>query len=198
MYWRPDCVRVLVAAGADVNVTHSRFGETALALAARQGDEEILQLLLDAGADVNAKDGDALRMAITSQNFNCAKKLLASGALLSPRPCLVKTQEVHDLLRAAGQEIKWLTHAQERPEQPEVKDLSLQGLCRDAVRRRLVAVNGGRNLFQTTPQLPVPTVVQEYLVHHVSLEPQQTRQNKGNWQRQGRAMFCDKGVFSPE
>ena len=48
-----DIARMLLAAGADVNHRGSRGGWTALGFAAIEGDAEMVELLLDGGADVN-------------------------------------------------------------------------------------------------------------------------------------------------
>ena len=50
-----EAVKQHIAAGTDVNVTHTIFGTTPLHEAATCGDEEIAELLIAAGADVNAK-----------------------------------------------------------------------------------------------------------------------------------------------
>jgi Ankyrin repeats (3 copies)/Ankyrin repeats (many copies) len=57
---RPDVVRILLAAGADVNAASRKEGDllmgmTPLMLVVLDGDADLVQLLLDKGANVNAK-----------------------------------------------------------------------------------------------------------------------------------------------
>jgi uncharacterized protein len=59
-----EAVQPLLQAGADVNLTGS-YSCAPLSQAAANGDMEILNLLLDAGANVNAaSDGTALGAAV--------------------------------------------------------------------------------------------------------------------------------------
>ena len=53
--WDPELVKLLIARGADVRVTR-KSGETLLHLIAGNGHLELLRLVLDKGADVNAMD----------------------------------------------------------------------------------------------------------------------------------------------
>ena len=55
-------VRKLIAAGSDVNVPEAD-GTSALLWAAHQGDVELVNLLLKAGADANARDDCRLAMS---------------------------------------------------------------------------------------------------------------------------------------
>jgi serine/threonine-protein phosphatase 6 regulatory ankyrin repeat subunit B len=66
---KPDIVRVLIAAGADVNANQTGGG-TALMFAAMQGHGEIVQALLAAKADVNAitKKGNTALLLATQKN----------------------------------------------------------------------------------------------------------------------------------
>jgi ankyrin len=76
-----ECVRLLVAAGADVN-DQLPNGMTALILAAHSGNGEAAGLLLEKGADPNA-DGigyTTLHAAILRSDLALANKLLAHGA----------------------------------------------------------------------------------------------------------------------
>jgi hypothetical protein len=71
-----DIVRVLVRAGAQVNTAIGAKRCTALHMAARRGNPEVAQALLDCGADLNARDksGDTpLQRA-----KNCRKTAVAS------------------------------------------------------------------------------------------------------------------------
>ncbi|KAG4275871.1 hypothetical protein FPRO04_07990 [Fusarium proliferatum] len=73
---------LLLAAGADVN---AYIGNTALKLAVINGDEELVKVLIEAGADVNAskKGLTALEVAVNNNNTDMAKLLVKAGASLS-------------------------------------------------------------------------------------------------------------------
>jgi hypothetical protein len=83
----PAVVERLVAAGADVNA-HSRFSshtETPLHWAASSDDVEVLDALLDAGADIEAPGavlggGTALADACGFGNWAAARRLVERGA----------------------------------------------------------------------------------------------------------------------
>ncbi len=88
---REGIAKMLLAAGADVNAASRKEGDlmmgmTPLILAAFDGSEELVQLYLDKGADINAKtpDGDtALSMAKLSgseDHKGVIRKLEAAGA----------------------------------------------------------------------------------------------------------------------
>lgn len=89
---RADIVKMLLAAGADVNAAIRKEedllrGFTPLMLAAGDGSEDLVQLFLDNGADVNAKSpsGDtALSMAkwsrLAEERKGVIRKLEAAGA----------------------------------------------------------------------------------------------------------------------
>jgi uncharacterized protein len=76
-----DGVRESLRAGAQVNARDAEHDEAAIALAAKFGDAEIVQLLIDKGANVDARDDKgrtALFFApVGSESFAC---LLAAGA----------------------------------------------------------------------------------------------------------------------
>ncbi|KAH7129683.1 putative kinesin, partial [Dactylonectria estremocensis] len=83
---RKDCVtaaEVLLAAGADVNVKDQK-GRTPLSWAAEQGNEAIARLLVEAGADKEAKDGHGgrgpLHYAAEQGHEAIARLLVEAGA----------------------------------------------------------------------------------------------------------------------
>ena len=88
-----ECVRMLLAAGADVNAAYD--GWTALMSAASKGKIECVKLLIDAGADLNHKDRhnySALYYAAYHGHFRCVSLLRSAGAegryqadLITPR-----------------------------------------------------------------------------------------------------------------
>ena len=77
------CVAVLVAAGADVNMEFGYLNETALTLSAEAGCLRSVQILLGAGASVNAAPWTPLHAAIYGTGkarYECAVALLRAGA----------------------------------------------------------------------------------------------------------------------
>lgn len=74
--------KLLIAHGADVNAA-TRFGHTALQVAAYRGNLAVAKLLLDAGADINAANGyhgGPLPCAILHRQTKMAAFLLNRGA----------------------------------------------------------------------------------------------------------------------
>ena len=83
-------------------------------VAAVQGSVEIVNLLLDSGADINARASawTPLHVAAWMEQVDVVRVLLNRGAEVNPiaminhcrqTPCqMAKTREVQDLLRASG------------------------------------------------------------------------------------------------
>jgi ankyrin repeat protein len=68
---------------ASVNATHGVKRCTALHMAARRGNVDVIEALLEGGADIEARDsvGDtALRRAVNCNKVEAARLLLARGA----------------------------------------------------------------------------------------------------------------------
>jgi len=84
---RKECVRVLIAARADVNWTN-RYGWTALHCAALKGCAPICRLLIDEGALLTAVTNDGghtpLELAKEQGKGECVAILQAAGAVLPP------------------------------------------------------------------------------------------------------------------
>lgn len=87
-----DMVKELISKGTNVNVPNSKSVTPiffACSFSCRVGEgkvtapeEDIVDLLIQAGADLNISDGEATPLIIVSArgNADCAKKLLAAGA----------------------------------------------------------------------------------------------------------------------
>ena len=88
VYDQKDCLELLIKEGADVNSIISN-GQTLLMYAAHNGNLSFVNLLIEAGADVNAQSGTeetgdtALILASQSQAPECVKSLIAAGADLN-------------------------------------------------------------------------------------------------------------------
>ncbi|XRA97454.1 receptor-interacting serine-threonine kinase [Pycnococcus provasolii] len=76
---RVKCIEILINAGANVNISCSDKRRTPMHVAAFNGDATLMQMLIDAGADVNAKDGEgATPMKYAAQNGHkeCVKLII--------------------------------------------------------------------------------------------------------------------------
>ncbi len=78
-------IRDLITLGADVNWydEEETFDLTALHKASRYGHKEIARMLIDAGADINIKDGDGwtpLHWASNNSQIEITKMLIDAGA----------------------------------------------------------------------------------------------------------------------
>ncbi|MGB6063731.1 MAG: ankyrin repeat domain-containing protein [Desulfomonilaceae bacterium] len=76
-------VKALLEHGADIGGVETASGSTALSLAALTGQAEVAELLLEAGADIDARDFDgrtALFEAALSGHLQVVVILLARGA----------------------------------------------------------------------------------------------------------------------
>jgi len=101
-------VRMVIKEGIDVNTPNDE-GRTALMLAAAEGDQRVVSLLLDTpGIDVNQQDSfgrTALREAVENKHTDVAEQLLRVGASLgfiedesAKRLCIAVAQHDHKLL----------------------------------------------------------------------------------------------------
>jgi ankyrin repeat protein len=89
LYGNKDLVRILISTGEDISQTVND-GNSAFENAAAGGHEEILQVLLDHGANVNEdtkdlSDGTALQCAAANGRYSTVSFLLKSGAKIDMR-----------------------------------------------------------------------------------------------------------------
>jgi uncharacterized protein len=76
-------VKLLINAGADVNAAETRYGMTPLARAARNGHLEVIKVLLDSGADRDARIKDGRSAMQLAQHYGHVE---AENLLTSYRP----------------------------------------------------------------------------------------------------------------
>lgn len=116
-----DIVEELIFRGAQVDGGKDREEATPLAMAALNGAVKVMNMLLNAGADVNAisDDGPPLAHAVDSGSCEAVRLLIGKGAHISPAPddrfeaplsCAARLPDsaAFDLLMDAGKDV--LTH----------------------------------------------------------------------------------------
>ncbi|MEI6056192.1 MAG: ankyrin repeat domain-containing protein [Lentisphaerota bacterium] len=119
---RPTMVELLLNSGANPNYELPDTGETPLIIAARYGNNKIVELLVADGANLNSKDDgkmSALDWAITNKYWDCSATLINKGAFVndgdkSSRPMLLvmvsKKFDIADMLIAKGENINSLAY----------------------------------------------------------------------------------------
>ncbi|KAG5837348.1 hypothetical protein ANANG_G00238320 [Anguilla anguilla] len=135
---RVACVRELTS--SPTNPEHLRItnysGLSALHLAVQKGDEDIVKMLLDAGADVNQRDLSAgrspMHWAVESQSPGVVRLLLRAGAAVdqpsyaghTPLYCAIHRPngEVRHLLREGGGSALWGREEEEEEEDRESEE----------------------------------------------------------------------------
>ena len=100
---RLAAVRMLLERGAGADVPSSE-GVTPLTLATAEGNPEIVQALLDRGADPRVGGGAALRNAVAGCAFDCNNKALSSEELCKRQAAIVEAllREAPDLELPGG------------------------------------------------------------------------------------------------
>jgi ankyrin repeat protein len=105
----------LADAGADVNATLTRSGDTALMIASRVGKVDAVRVLLDHGAQVNAKENwggtTALMWAVSERHPEAAKLLIERRADVNARSNFVPS--------ASGRGFEGTAPTAARPGKPE-------------------------------------------------------------------------------
>jgi ankyrin repeat protein len=115
-------VKQILAAGIDVDVTEDT--KTALMLAAKEGHQNIVKLLLENGANINKKNkshNTALHFAVFNKHNNIVKLLIEKGAEINAKgyagqtPLVLAAEidniEAAKLLIQKGADIKAVDHA---------------------------------------------------------------------------------------
>ena len=171
------CAELILGAGADVNFQNTRgitvlmcvgsgspmfdYDEREINLKEAMDKRDYLgsaKLLLWSGAKINLVDSN-------SCNALQHQVELYDGSTESDDICL--------LLYAAGETLGGLTDAEKLPDCLKFKALNLKHLCREAIRNHLLDLDPHSHLFGRIPQLGLPSTLTKFLLHNVSLEPQE-------------------------
>lgn len=77
---KPEVVKALLRAGADVGVRSSAAGWSPLESAADEGNPEVVEALLDAGADLRARDNNGRTALHYASSAEVVEVLVRAGA----------------------------------------------------------------------------------------------------------------------
>ena len=181
-----ECVDFLIKQGADVN-RPVRLGMTALIRAAENGCIDCVNTLIEAGADVNMADSlsrTPLIAAGISESVRCIKNILRAGALvnqhdnignnaITPLAARKASRNCAIVLLYAAGEIIAISPYVQLPNflQKEKKRMELKHLCRQMIRKHLLKLDPHAHLFGRIHRLPLPFLMKDYLLYHMTLEP---------------------------
>ena len=148
------CIKLLVEAGADVNMTDPQ-GNTALTTAAWNNRIDIVKELLHAGARVNIANSDMLSRI---------QKAIVKGHVK------IQNKDAILLLFVAGEWNAECMKIAQRLLPSEETTLRLENICRDAIRMHLLHLDPHSNLFGRIPRHGLPTTISDFLLYFQSLE----------------------------
>ncbi len=180
-----ECAKYLLRVGAKLDPHQfSYYGqqdETELFLAARAQSVNCIKLLLKADIEINRFDvkfRNALHEYIIKDNYRkCRDISLVDFYRTKPELALLlyaagevlEVLEIDDIMDRST----WHVHITPVPVclrdiiQPE---MSLKEDCRAAIRKHLILLNPGKNLFLRVPELGLPEILQSYLLYGCTLE----------------------------
>ena len=184
-----DCLDILLAAGADVNVTDDR-GSSALIISTSLRDSEaFVKKLLEAGTDVNhsTKFGDtALIRAAGVGNVTSIKYLLKANAQINrknvKRKNALKTYFVRRRVPYARADVSLILFAAgEKYDDEDIEmvpdilkeicdQFQLKHICREAIRKHLLDLDPHQHLFGRIPKFGLPSALVQYLLYNRSLD----------------------------
>ena len=176
------CVQLLLQAGADVNVTNKDTGDTALIAitwAADRGgvrDKEAttcVKLLLKAGAKINIKNREGWT-ALTAHSYlhvlnrhkppnreMCMVLFAAGDFYYNSGMCRLMKQK-HDIGEDPARMEFYLS--------PKDLMFKLTNICRENIRKHLLALDPHTHLFDAVPKLGLPKLLTNFLLYSMSLE----------------------------
>ena len=134
---REESVKLLVAGGADINLSTKRHGDTALHLAARSGKLGIVQLLLASGSELgrqNSVGATALQSAKTGHHYLVAKLLVAAAPPVISEPAIdtIYVDARHD--RDQSTSPIWRMHSLSLEDKPPGMSVSSSKTVRNTTR----------------------------------------------------------------
>lgn len=92
----PELVSLLINLGVELELKEPEFGYTALACAADEGNIQIIEVLVNAGCDIDHQDFEgltALMSSIVSNQLESVQALVRLGANLNIRDKVGRTAE---------------------------------------------------------------------------------------------------------
>lgn len=152
---RDGVVRDLLRAGANVNTVGNVHGDTALIAAVIGNHTETVKVLLDNGADVNAREEagyTSLMRAVTLEYVSIIKLLLDAGADVNARNDWGETVLMHAVLSNHTNVVGMLLKAGANTDAADNKgrtalDIALEGRSRTLSWRKMIYVIGSRKRY---------------------------------------------------
>ena len=177
-----DFMQYLILYGADVNIANNN-GETPLISVAcnpKYGYSwrtvNCIKLLLKNGSVVNyvsnkgisATGGLLAATAIDVDRDEALKVLYVAGdthknVIMDPNEKIIVLQQPNRL-------DKIMTNSGLLFDPESQLDRSLMNFCRETIRKHLLHVHGNKSLFGLVPELPLASLIHEYLLYGVSLD----------------------------
>jgi ankyrin repeat protein len=120
---RLEAVAMLIAGGADLNLTESKYGQTALMWAAAEKYPAVTKLLIEHGADVSARSKSgfsALMFAAQQGDVESGQALIEAGA--DANELMVSSQVTPLLIAVAGRHEGFVSLLLEHGADPNVVD----------------------------------------------------------------------------
>jgi hypothetical protein len=130
-----ESMKLLVAGGANINLSTRRHGDTALHLATKSGRLSIVQFLVTSGAEIgrqNSVGATALQFAKTGHHYLIAKLLLAVAPPVVIEPVIdaIYVEAAHDRDRSTSP--VWRMHSLSLEDKPPRISISSSKAVRDA------------------------------------------------------------------
>ena len=189
LYDHEPCVPLLLAAGADVNITDKDSGSSALMIAIKKDRNETFDQLLEAGADVNIVNNNGNTALTTAaaywwKNDEFVKRLLKANCRINTMAGMTEnalavhlrgpssTNYITWPLVAAGEMLNGFRKVHYLLDflTLDVR-IQLKYICRETIRKHLLNLDPHSNLFGRVPLLGLPRVLGQYVLYNITLEP---------------------------